>query len=72
MLEAAHDSEAWDNGSVGTPCAVSMAGGSWRLYYSGKKQAGPGAWHGIGMALNTENSELFEGIKVSFKRGRQA
>ena len=62
----------WDSGSVGAPCAVSMAGGSWRLYYSGRQQSAAGAWNGIGMALNTDDSEVFEGIKVSFKRGRQA
>lgn len=26
---------AWDEAEVGAPCAVSMAGGRWRLYYSG-------------------------------------
>lgn len=26
---------AWDEAEVGTPCAVSMAKGRWRLYYSG-------------------------------------
>lgn len=26
---------AWDEAEVGAPCAVSMAQGRWRLYYSG-------------------------------------
>lgn len=72
VLTASEASDAWDCGSVGTPCAVSMAGGSWRLYYSGKQQTGPGAWTSIGMALNTEDSDQFEGIQIAFKRGRQA
>ena len=72
VLTASDSADLWDSGSVGTPCVVSMAGGSWRLYYSGKQEPGPGAWSGIGMALNSEDSQLFEGIKVTFKRGRQA
>jgi hypothetical protein len=28
--------EAWDEGAVGQPCAVSMSQGRWRLYYSGR------------------------------------
>ena len=65
------DPYAWEGGSVGTPCPGSMAGGSWRLYYSGRQDK-IGPWSGIGMALTAKDSEEFEGIKISFKRGRQA
>ncbi len=30
-------SDAWDAGSVGQPCSVSMSKGAWRLYYAGRK-----------------------------------
>lgn len=52
---------AWDGGDVGCPWAVSMAGGRWRLYYSGRPQRGGGAWRGIGMARSVEGAPLFEG-----------
>ncbi len=71
VLTCSDDPEAWDRGSVGTPCPVSMAGGSWRLYYSGR-QGSSGAWTGIGMALTSSDSEEVEGIKISFKRRGQA
>ncbi|DBA88789.1 TPA: hypothetical protein ACH3X1_004204 [Trebouxia sp. C0004] len=71
VLTCSNDPEAWDRGSVGTPCPVSMAGGSWRLYYSGR-QGSSGAWTGIGMALTSSDSEEVEGIKISFKRRGQA
>lgn len=71
VLTASDSPDAWDGGSVGTPCPVSMAGGSWRLYYSGR-QSTLGPWTGIGMALNSSEIEEFEGIRVTFKRGRQA
>jgi hypothetical protein len=53
VLVAAAEEAAWDGGGVGTPCAVSMAAGRWRLYYSGRPAgrwaAPPGApaalWH---------------------------
>ena len=42
----------WDDGGVGAPCVVPMAGGKWRLYYSGRaKGSAPGAWCGVGLAL---------------------
>lgn len=72
VLSCSDSSDAWDGGSVGTPCPVSMAGGSWRLYYSGRQSRQNGSWGGIGMALTSNDDEQFEGIKVSFKRGRQA
>lgn len=53
---------AWDGGDVGCPWAVSMAGGAWRLYYSGREQRGGGAWRGIGMARSAEGAQLFEGV----------
>jgi hypothetical protein len=57
--------DAWDEGGVGAPCAVPMAGGKWRLYYAGK---GVGAgWSGIGLALSAEGAS-FEGAPVDFKR----
>eukprot|EP00775_Hariotina_reticulata_P008734 gene8734-8914_t len=43
---------AWDAGSVGTPCAVAMAAGKWRLYYAGRAQQ-HGPWEGVGVALGT-------------------
>lgn len=72
VLSGSGSPDAWDKGCVGTPCPVSMAGGTWRLYYSGRQSSKGGPWGGIGMALTDESSEEFEGIKVSFKRGRQA
>lgn len=72
VLACSESPDAWDEGSVGTPCPVSMAGGSWRLYYSGRQSSSSGPWTGIGMALTSSDSEYFEGIQVSFKRGRQA
>lgn len=72
VLSGSDTPDAWDRGCVGTPCPVSMAGGTWRLYYSGRQSSKGGPWSGIGMALTDDSSVEFEGIKVSFKRGRQA
>lgn len=49
LLPAAAEAEAaggvsWDGGDVGSPCAVSMSAGKWRLYYCGRKERGPGKW----------------------------
>lgn len=45
--------EGWDMGSVGAPCAVSMAKGRWRLYYSGSAASNLATpWEGIGLALS--------------------
>ncbi|KAL4553297.1 hypothetical protein Ndes2526B_g03164 [Nannochloris sp. 'desiccata'] len=55
----------WDNGSVGTPCAVSMAKGKWRLYYSGRKTATSGPWEGIGLALSEDDGQPGQ---LKFKR----
>ncbi len=69
ILQAAADKDAWDAGSVGSPCAVAMAYGKWRLYYSGRSQAGPGQWEGIGLALTADVGDAdYEGIMLSFKR----
>lgn len=43
VLEASGVEGAWDAARVGAPCAVSMSGGRWRLYYCGKATAGEGA-----------------------------
>lgn len=52
LTAAPGGSGAWDGGSVGSPCAVPMAAGRWRVYYAGReRQAGP--WRGIGLALGT-------------------
>ncbi|GMH36376.1 hypothetical protein BSKO_04244 [Bryopsis sp. KO-2023] len=57
----------WDCGSIGSPWAVSMAGGRWRLYYAARKDA-TGSWDGIGLALSVTDGETFEGIATEFKR----
>lgn len=60
----------WDSGSVGTPWAVSMAKGRWRLYYSGMSEDNVGgAWSGIGVAMSkVDSSENFLGAPVEFER----
>jgi hypothetical protein len=55
----------WDSGSVGTPCAVSMAKGKWRLYYSGRRTATSGPWEGIGLALSEDDGQPGQ---LKFKR----
>ena len=52
-LAPSHNASAsGDDGGVGAPCVVPMAGGKWRLYYSGRaKGSAPGAWCGVGLAL---------------------
>lgn len=40
LLEGSSADGAWDH-EVGGPCAVPMAGGRYRLYYSGRPAAGP-------------------------------
>lgn len=59
------DAGAWDEAEVGAPCAVSMAQGRWRLYYSGKDAQG--VWGGIGVALS-EDDKKFSGAPVAFTR----
>lgn len=54
VLQASNEADAWDGGGVGSPCAVSMAGGRWRLYYAGKKHR-DSAWQGIGVALSADD-----------------
>ena len=70
LLSAAPDAGAWDSAGVGEPCAVSMSGGRWRLYYSGKSRKA-GSWQGFGLALSTEGAGTFEGAPQGFSR-RQA
>ncbi len=66
VLEASAAPGAWDGGGVGTPWAVSMAGGRWRLYYAGRAGAA-GAWRGIGLALSEDGGE-FMGAPTRFRR----
>ncbi|EIE20651.1 hypothetical protein COCSUDRAFT_30400 [Coccomyxa subellipsoidea C-169] len=63
---------AWDCGGVGSPCAVPMADGRWRLYYHGLRQKG-GSASGVGLALtDKESSEEFEGVRVAFNKRPQS
>lgn len=73
VLSPAPDSAAWDSGSVGAPCAVSMSEGRWRLYYSGHCAGGNCCdnWQGIGLALSAEVAQ-FEGITVPVRFKRRA
>ncbi len=68
VLQGSGEAGAWDAGAVGCPWAVSMAGGRWRLYYSGRPQRGGGAWRGIGMARSVEGGPSFEGAPLRFAR----
>jgi predicted GH43/DUF377 family glycosyl hydrolase len=70
VLAAADSTMAWDAAGVGEPCAVSMSGGRWRLYYSGKAFK-DGPWSGIGLALSVADAGTFEGAPQQFSR-RQA
>jgi hypothetical protein len=65
LLAPAEEPGAWDAGGVGGPCLVPMAGGRWRLYYSGRRASGGGGgkgstsategrWCGVGLALSEE------------------
>eukprot|EP00210_Caulerpa_lentillifera_P002493 g2390.t1 len=51
----------WDSGAVGTPWAVSMEEGKWRIYYSGTKQTAP-YWEGIGVATSDQSGTKFHKI----------
>lgn len=62
------EGDAWDGGAVGAPCAVSMSGGRWRLYYGGRQAAGAGPWEGIGVALSVEGSATFQGMPMQYRR----
>jgi hypothetical protein len=68
VLEGSGKAGAWDEGGVGCPWAVSMAGGAWRLYYSGRAAAGGGAWSGIGLARSVEGGSDFQGAPSQFER----
>eukprot|EP00879_Flechtneria_rotunda_P022777 GHRR01024054.1.p1 GENE.GHRR01024054.1~~GHRR01024054.1.p1 ORF type:complete len:357 (+),score=108.66 GHRR01024054.1:488-1558(+) len=66
ILSPSGNPAAWDAGSVGTPSAVAMSLGKWRLYYAGRSaQLGP--WEGIGVALGGPNSEG-SSSELTFKR----
>lgn len=66
VLTASQTAGAWDAGSVGTPCAVAMSEGRWRLYYAGRaQQSGP--WEGIGVALGSADAQSGR-LQLSFKR----
>lgn len=56
---------AWDAAEVGAPCAVSMAAGRWRLYYSGR--GADGVWGGVGVALS-EEGHAWNGAPTKFRR----
>lgn len=68
VLSPSEENGAWDSGCVGTPWAVSMAQGKWRLYYSGRSTRGSGPWEGIGLALSCDGQVTAEGAPASFKR----
>lgn len=42
LLTGSGEVGAWDSGRVGAPCAVSMSGGKWRLYYCGRAEDSEG------------------------------
>ena len=64
--ESSSSSSSWDDGGVGAPCVVPMAGGKWRLYYSGRaKGSAPGAWCGVGLALMVDDDESDENSSSS-------
>lgn len=66
ILTASDNPDAWDCDSVGTPCAVAMSEGRWRLYYAGRSQQ-HGPWEGIGLALGVADSSSGQ-VQISFKR----
>lgn len=68
VLEGTGEAAAWDAGAVGCPCAVSMAGGKWRLYYAGRQQRQGGAWRGIGLARSDETAPRHLGAPTRFVR----
>lgn len=61
----AGEAGAWDAAEVGAPCAVSMAEGRWRLYYSGRDSNG--VWGGVGVALS-EEGQHWKGAPTKFRR----
>lgn len=67
LLKPEDSDASWDGGSVGTPWAVSMAQGKWRLYYSGRSGK-EGAWEGIGLALGESGDD---GLPREFTRRKQ-
>lgn len=46
---------SWDDGGVGAPCGVPMAGGRWRLYYEGRRN-GAELPQGLGLAVSQEGA----------------
>lgn len=70
VLDRSVDPACWDSGSVGTPWAVSMAKGRWRLYYAGTPEdMVGGAWSGIGVAMSKpDSSGNFFGAPVEFEK----
>ena len=73
ILTASDDEMHWDSGSVGTPWAVSMAKGRWRLYYAGSADFGNvQAWSGIGVAVSQKDSKTFQGAPVEFDKKVQS
>ena len=68
VLAASGEEGVWDNGGVGTPWAVSMAAGKWRLYYSGRGEKSGGPWQGIGLALSEDGVVTAGGAPAQFRR----
>lgn len=69
VLSPSQQDGSWDSGSIGTPWAVSMAKGRWRLYYAGvDKERKGSSWAGIGVAVSKKESEKFEGGPIEFDR----
>lgn len=68
LLEGSADNQAWDHAGVGCPCAVQMAGGRWRLYYTGRQRKVTGPWEGVGLALSIADGPSFNGVQCGFKR----
>eukprot|EP00878_Enallax_costatus_P028473 GHUV01030757.1.p1 GENE.GHUV01030757.1~~GHUV01030757.1.p1 ORF type:complete len:257 (+),score=73.00 GHUV01030757.1:298-1068(+) len=66
VLQPSEHPNAWDCGGVGTPCAVAMSEGKWRLYYAGRSQQ-HGLWEGIGVALGSAERQNGQ-LRLTFKR----
>jgi len=72
LLEPSTDPSAWDSGSVGSPCAVLMAAGAYRLYYAGRGRGAAAPWQGIGLALTGKaaaaDADVFGSVRTDFTR----
>ena len=72
LLEPSSDPSAWDSGSIGSPCAVLMAAGAYRLYYAGRGRGDAAPWQGIGLALTGKSTaadaDMFASVRTDFTR----